>query len=118
MQKAPDDIDVLLPFGEALRGFLEQPFIAPADLRHTLRSRGVFLSRSEKRDTIPTLVCLLLCPREFDELRECQSSREDNPKQITRTLPSGMFRCREKMSCIMCGACVAWCTVRLCSAAL
>ena len=87
MQKAPDDIDVLLPFGESLRGFLEQPFIAPADLKHTLRSRGVFLSRNEKRDTIPTLVCLLLCPREFDELRECQSSREDNPKQITRALP-------------------------------
>lgn len=33
------------------------------------------------------LVCFLLCPQEFDELRECQSSREDNPKTITRTLP-------------------------------
>ena len=87
MQKAPDDIDLLLPFGEALRGFLEQPFIAPADLKHTLRSRGVFLARNEKRDTIPVLVCVLLCPREFDELRECQSSREDNPKTITRALP-------------------------------
>ena len=65
---------------------MEQPFIAPADLKHILRSRGVFLARNEKRDTIPVLVCVLLCPREFDELRECQSSREDNPKTITRTL--------------------------------
>ncbi len=87
MQKTPDDIDVLLPFGEALRGFLEQPFIAHGDLKHTLRSRGIFLVRNEKRDTIPVLVCLLLCPQEFDELRECQSSREDNPKTMTRTLP-------------------------------
>lgn len=87
MQKAPDDIDLLLPFGEALRGFLEQPFIAAADLKHTLRARGVFLNRTEKRDTIPVLVCCLLCPQEFDELRECQTSREDNPKTMTRTLP-------------------------------
>ncbi len=27
--------------------------------------------------------------------------------QITRTFASGMLRWREKMSCIMCGACVA-----------
>lgn len=87
MQKTPDDIDVLLPFGESLRGFLEQPFIVPSDLKHTLRSRGIFLGRNEKRDTIPVMVCLLLCPREFDELRECQVSREDNPKTMTRTLP-------------------------------
>lgn len=31
MQKPADDIDLLLPFGEALRGFLEQPFISPSD---------------------------------------------------------------------------------------
>lgn len=87
MQKTPDDIDLLLPYGEALRGFLEQPFIAPADLKCTLRSRGIFLNRNEKRETIPVLICLLLGPREFDELRECQSMREDNPKTVTRTLP-------------------------------
>ena len=38
--------------------------------------------------------------------------------EITRTFDSGMFRCREKTSCIMCGACVPWYTVSVCSAAL
>ena len=37
---------------------------------------------------------------------------------ITLTFASGMLRWREKMSCIMCGACVAWYTVSECSAAL
>lgn len=86
MQTAPVDIELLLPFGELLRGYMEQPFISPADLKHTLRARGVFLSRTEKRDTIPVLVCCLLGPAEFDELRECQATREDNPKTVTQTI--------------------------------
>ncbi len=86
MHTTPQNIDLLLPYGEALRVFLEQPYIAPADLKHTLRSRGVFLGRNEKRDTIPVLTCCLLSPREFDELRQQQENREDNPKTMTRTI--------------------------------
>lgn len=86
MQRIPDNIELLLPFGEALRGFMEQPFISDADLKHTLRTRGVFLNRNEKSDTIPVLVCCLLSPCEFDELRECHAIREDNPKTMTRTI--------------------------------
>ena len=86
MQNVPDNIDLLLPCGEALRGFMEQPFISATDLKKTLRGRGIFLNRNEKADTIPVLVCCLLSPREFDELRECQATREDNPKTMTRTL--------------------------------
>ncbi len=87
MHRIPDNIDLLLPFGEALRGFLEQPFLSASDLKHTLRARGVFQNRTEKRDAIPVLTCCLLSPAEFDELRERQATREDNPKTMTQTLP-------------------------------
>src|SRR6266545_2351863 len=86
MQTQPDNIDVILPYGEALRPFLEQPFITKADLKDTLRSRGVFVGRYEKCDTIPILVSCLISPREFDCLRERQTSREDNPKRNSRFL--------------------------------
>jgi hypothetical protein len=86
MQTVPDNIELLLPCGEGLRGFMEQPFISAVDLKRTLRGRGVFLNRNEKADTIPVLVCCLLSPREFDDLRECQATREDNPKTMTRTI--------------------------------
>lgn len=86
MQRIPDNIELLLPFGEALRGFMEQPFISEADLKNILRTRGVFLNRNQKSDTIPVLVCCLLSPREFDTLRECHAIREDNPKTMTRTI--------------------------------
>ena len=48
MQNVPDNIDLLLPSGEALRGFMEQSFISPTDLKRTLRGRGIFLNRNEK----------------------------------------------------------------------
>jgi hypothetical protein len=86
MQQIPENLDLLLPFGETLRSFLEQPFITPSDLKHTLRARGVFQGRTEKRDTIPVLTCCLLSPAEFDELRQQQVTREDNQKTTTRTL--------------------------------
>ncbi len=86
MHTTPVNIDLLLPYGEALRGFMEQPYIASADLKSSLRSRGIFLRRNEKRDTIPVLVCCLLSPQEFEDLRQRQENREDNPKTITRTL--------------------------------
>jgi len=86
MQTKPNDIDVVLPYGEALRPFLEQTFLSKADLKAILRSRGVFVCRSEKADTIPILVSSLLSPREFDSLRDRQTSKEDNPKRNSRFL--------------------------------
>lgn len=86
MQTKPDDIDVVLPYGEALRPFLEQPFLTKADLKATLRSRGVFVFRSEKPDTIPILVSCLLSPQEFDRLRDRLTTKEDNPKRRSRFL--------------------------------
>lgn len=87
MNKQPKDISRFLPTGEMLRGLMEQPFIQKSDLKELLRSRGVFTCHTEKRDSIPILMTTILSPVEFDNLRECQSSREDNPKRITQTIP-------------------------------
>jgi hypothetical protein len=86
MKKEPDDIDQFLPCGEMLRGFMEQPFVNRDDLKKVLRNRGVFTSNVEKHDMIPILSATILSPSEFDYLRECQNSREDNPKIITQTI--------------------------------
>jgi hypothetical protein len=86
MQNVPDNIDLLLPYGELLRGFVDQPFISDADVKRTLRGRGIFLNRGDKADTIPVLACCLLSPREFERLQECHSTYEDNLKTMTMTL--------------------------------
>jgi hypothetical protein len=86
MNKTPEDIDQILPYGEQLRGFMEQSFIGKGDLKDVLRTRGVFTHSFEKQDTIPILSSTILSPSEFDYLRECQNSKEDNPKIITQTI--------------------------------
>lgn len=87
MNSQPKDVDQILPYGEMLRGFLEQPFIGKRDLKELLRRRGVFICGSEKNDTIPILMSTLLSPDEFDWLLECQKTHEDNLKIITQTIP-------------------------------
>jgi hypothetical protein len=87
MNKEPVDIDRFLPYGEMLRGFLEQPFLTKVDLSDLLRQRGIFVNPNEKPETIPWLMCTLLSPDEFDILRESQSIKEDNLKINTQTIP-------------------------------
>lgn len=87
MNSQPLDIDQILPYGEMLRGLLEQPFIGKRDLKELLRRRGVFICGSEKNDTIPILMSTLLSPDEFNWLLECQKTHEDNLKIITQTIP-------------------------------
>lgn len=84
MQPPPENIDLILPQGDSLREYLEQPFLSTADLKSLLRHRGIFICKSEKEDTIPILTCALLNPREFDWLRDRQVTREDNPKTFSR----------------------------------
>jgi hypothetical protein len=86
MNKEPEDIDQILPHGELLRGFMEQSFVGKGDLKDVLRNRGIFTRNTEKHDTIPILSSTILSPSEFDYLRECQNSKEDNPKIITQTI--------------------------------
>ncbi|ACH39973.1 hypothetical protein Gbem_2970 [Citrifermentans bemidjiense Bem] len=86
MNQHPKDIDQFLPYGEMLRGYMEQSFVNKSDLKDLLRMKGVFIPGSEKQDTIPLLMSLLLSPDEFDYLRECQSTKEDNPKYVFQSL--------------------------------
>jgi hypothetical protein len=86
MNKEPQGIDQILPYGEMLRGFMEQPFVTKGDLKEVLRNRGIFTHTIEKANMIPILLSTILSPREFDFLRECQISKEDNPKVITQTV--------------------------------
>jgi hypothetical protein len=86
MNTQPNDISQILPYGEMLRGFLEQPFIGKRDLKELLRRRGIFIPGSDKKDSIPILMSTLLSPDEFDWLLECQKTHEDNLKIITQTI--------------------------------
>jgi hypothetical protein len=86
MLAEPENLGLLLPYGEMLRDFLEQPFIGRGDLKNTLRRRGIVVSGSNKEDTIPIAACCLFSPIEFGHLKNCQHTREDNPKRTTRYL--------------------------------
>jgi len=86
MNNEIDGITRMIPYGVMLHSFATQSFIGKNDIKALLRSRGVFSFENEKQDTIPLLVSTLLTPDEFDILFECQNTKEDNPKVITRTL--------------------------------
>lgn len=86
MNKHHSDIEKFLPYGEMLRDFLGQPFIAKSDIVDLLRERGVFVFSSEKKDTIPLVTNLIISPREFDFLRESQNTKEDSQKVNTQTI--------------------------------
>lgn len=81
-----EDIDKFLPFGELMRGFANQPYLSKSDLKKSLRKRGVFFTNSEKETLVPCIATLLLSPKEFDDLRICQNTREDNTKKNTSRL--------------------------------
>lgn len=86
MNQSSVDIDRFLPYGEMLRGFLEQPFLGKADLNAMLRQRGIFIQQNDKKYTIPWITNLMISPLEFDQLRESQRTKEDSPKVNTQTV--------------------------------
>ncbi len=83
MKNAPSNIDLVLPHGELIRGFANQNYLTRFDLNRFLKSRGVFCRDSQKEILVPILATLLLSPSEFDDLRECQNTKEDNIKKTT-----------------------------------
>ena len=87
MRKLPEEINHFLPFGEMLRGFIEQSVIPRSDLSNLLRARGIFTESDEKEATIPILCSTILSPDEVDILRNCYRNKEDSPKTITQTIP-------------------------------
>ncbi|WP_139958347.1 GapS4b family protein [Flavicella sediminum] len=80
MNSEHKDIKKIIPFGEYLRGFVNQKYITSAELNRILKERGIFALNSDKEFTVPLLQTLLLSPSEFDKIREAFSTREDNPK--------------------------------------
>ncbi len=80
------DIDKFIPFGEALRGFVNQNFITPSVLQSLLKQRGIFVLNPNKEYMVPIMQTLLLSPTEFDRIREAFSRKEDNEKKISREI--------------------------------
>lgn len=80
------NIDSILPQGEALRTYLAQPYIGSGDIKSVLRSRGVFVNSQEKEQTIPALTLSLIRPSEFSRLQLAYTTKEDNPKITTQTI--------------------------------
>lgn len=86
MKTQHKDIDKSLPYGELIRGFANQSYLSKSDLKKSLRKRGIFFTNSEKETLVPCISTLLLSPAEFDDLRTCQNTREDNIKKNTSRL--------------------------------
>lgn len=86
MNVSQNDIDKMLPFGEMLRGFVNQSSISNAEIHRILKERGVFALNNDKSYTVPILQTLLLSPKEFEEVRLSLSEREDNEKKFSREI--------------------------------
>lgn len=80
------DINKIIPFGEFLRGFINQRYITTADLAQILRERGIFVLNQEKDIMIPIMQNLLLSPTEFDKVRFSFSEKEDKEKKFSREI--------------------------------
>jgi hypothetical protein len=70
-----------LPYGEHLRGLLQNSLITESQLRTLLREKGIYFCDSIKEKMVPVLSSLLLSPKEFDILREHQKTKEDKEKR-------------------------------------
>lgn len=80
------DIDKFIPYGEALRGFVNQKFITPPVLQSILKERGIFVPNADKDYMVPIVQTLLLSPTEFDKIRDAFARKEDNEKKISREI--------------------------------
>ncbi|MBJ7591252.1 hypothetical protein JHD43_13635 [Aeromonas veronii] len=76
----------LLPYGDALRDFLNNQGITKSDLRSILRRRGVFTVSDEKSEQVPILVRTGITPPELSILLDRLRVKEDNPKIHTQTV--------------------------------
>lgn len=80
------DIKKIIPYGEQLRGFVNQKFISNAELSRILKERGVFTLSTEKDFMSPLFQTILLSPKEFEKIREAFLTKEDNKKIISRDI--------------------------------
>jgi hypothetical protein len=80
------DIKKIIPYGEQLRGFVNQKFISNAELSRILKERGVFTLSTEKDFMSPLFQTILLSPKEFEKIRDAFLTKEDNKKIISRDI--------------------------------
>lgn len=76
----------ILPFGDALRDFLNDGSISKSDLRTLVRKRGVFVCIEDKSSYVPIIVRTGITPSELIELTGNMKIRETNPKRQTQSI--------------------------------
>jgi hypothetical protein len=81
IDESPIDTGMILPYGEHLRGLLQNSLITESQLRTLLREKGIYFCESIKEKMVPVLSSLLLSPKEFDLLKEHQKTKEDKEKR-------------------------------------
>lgn len=78
----------MLPFGATLRPLLNDSCLSDSDINNILKSRGVFVGNSDKKNTVPLMLTMVLSPREFEQLQEKQATKEDSPKHRNSVIMS------------------------------
>lgn len=86
MNTSHKDIDKIIPFGEFLRGYINQRYITSAEIVRILRERGIFVFNQDKDYMVPIMQNLLLSPSEFDKVRFSFSEKEDKEKKFSREI--------------------------------
>lgn len=86
MNTSHKDIDKIIPFGEFLRGYINQRYITATDIARILRERGIFVFNQDKDYMVPIMQNLLLSPAEFDKIRFSFSEKEDKEKKFSREI--------------------------------
>ena len=85
--KPNKDFEFHLPNGEILRTMLVKPELTDYNLKAVIKSKGIFLSKYTKEDTIPPLMRSLLSPKEYDEIRDLQKFKTERVKYRTTQIP-------------------------------
>jgi len=80
------EVNKHIPFGVTLQEVLKHPTLTGTKLKSLLKSRGIFVESSEDADTFPLLLSTILCPEEFEFIKENLKSKEDTPKITSRPL--------------------------------
>lgn len=73
--------DQILPYGNELRDLLSRSVISKTEMNNLLKDKGVYISEPSKENILPILSSILLSPKEFDRLKENQTTREDGEKR-------------------------------------
>ena len=80
------EVNRYIPFGATLQEVLKHPTLTGTKLKSLLKSRGIFVENSDDNITFPLLLSTILCPEEFEFIKENLKSKEDAQKITSRPL--------------------------------